>query len=52
MAARPVCEALMREGVLCKETHHNVIRLAPPLTIDREDLMWAADRIEAVLARS
>jgi ornithine--oxo-acid transaminase len=51
MAARPVCEALMREGLLCKETHHNVIRLAPPLTIDRSDLMWAADRIEDVLGR-
>ncbi|RZU40905.1 ornithine--oxo-acid transaminase [Edaphobacter modestus] len=47
--ARPVCEALMREGLLCKETHDNVIRLAPPLTIEREDLLWACDRIKAVL---
>lgn len=47
--ARPICEALMREGVLCKETHDNVIRLAPPLVIEREDLLWACDRIEAVL---
>ncbi len=52
VAARPVCEALMRMGVLCKETHHTVIRLAPPLTIDRDDLMWAADQIEAALARA
>ncbi len=51
IAARPVCEALMKEGMLCKETHTTVIRLAPPLTIDRDDLMWAADRIEAVLGR-
>ncbi|SFS02710.1 ornithine--oxo-acid transaminase [Granulicella pectinivorans] len=50
-AARPVCEALMEEGILCKETHFNVIRFAPPLTIDREDLEWAGDRIEAVLTR-
>ena len=50
-AARPVCEALMEEGILCKETHFNVIRFAPPLTIDREDLEWAADRIEVVLTR-
>jgi ornithine--oxo-acid transaminase len=50
-AARPVCEALMEEGILCKETHFNVIRFAPPLTIDREDLEWAAERIEAVLTR-
>jgi ornithine--oxo-acid transaminase len=39
----------MREGLLCKETHDNVIRLAPPLTIKREDLLWACDRIQAVL---
>ena len=50
IVARPVCEALMHEGLLCKETHHNIIRLAPPLTIDRDDLLWAADRIESVLA--
>ena len=47
--ARPICEALMHEGLLCKETHDNVIRLAPPLTIEREDLLWACDRIQAVL---
>jgi ornithine--oxo-acid transaminase len=47
--ARPICEALMREGLLCKETHDNVIRLAPPLTIERQDLLWACDKIQAVL---
>ncbi len=47
--ARPICEALMREGLLCKETHDNVIRLAPPLTIGREDLLWACDRVQKVL---
>lgn len=47
--ARPICEALMRDGLLCKETHDNVIRLAPPLTIEREELLWACDRIQAVL---
>lgn len=47
--ARPICEALMREGILCKETHDNVIRIAPPLMIEREDLLWACDRIKAVL---
>lgn len=47
--ARPICEALMREGILCKETHDNVIRIAPPLIIEREDLLWACDRIKAVL---
>jgi ornithine--oxo-acid transaminase len=47
--ARPICEALMREGLLCKETHDNVIRLAPPLIIEREDLLWACDRVQSVL---
>lgn len=47
--ARPACEALMRRGVLCKETHDRVIRLAPPLTISKEDLEWGLDQVEAVL---
>ena len=47
--ARPICEALQVRGVLCKETHDNVIRLAPPLTISREDLSWGLEQIEAVL---
>ena len=47
--ARPICEALMRRGVLCKETHATVIRLAPPLVISREDLAWGLDEIEAAL---
>jgi len=50
--ARPICEALQVRGVLCKETHDNVIRLAPPLTISREDLTWGLEQIEAVLGRS
>ncbi len=48
-AARPICEALMSEGILCKETHDNVIRFAPPLIIEKEDLLWAADRVQSVL---
>ena len=47
--ARPFCEALGRRGVLCKETHGTVIRLAPPLVIAREDLEWGLGEIEAVL---
>ena len=47
--ARPFCEALARRGVLCKETHTNIIRIAPPLTISREDLDWGLDQIEQVL---
>ena len=48
--ARRFCEALQREGLLCKETHTHVIRMAPPLVIRREDLDWALERIETVLA--
>jgi len=47
--ARPLCEALKERGVLCKETHETVIRMAPPLIISREDLDWGIDQIEAVL---
>jgi ornithine--oxo-acid transaminase len=48
--ARRFCEALMQRGLLCKETHTHTIRLAPPLTITREELDWALDHIETVLA--
>lgn len=47
--ARPFCEALKTEGVLCKETHDNVIRFAPPLVITQADLDWAFERIKKVL---
>ena len=47
--ARPFCEALMKRGLLCKETHAQVIRLAPPLNIDEDDLDWAVDQIIEVL---
>jgi ornithine--oxo-acid transaminase len=43
--ARAVCELLLAAGVLSKETHETVVRLAPPLVIAREDLDWALDRI-------
>jgi ornithine--oxo-acid transaminase len=47
--ARPICEALRERGVLCKETHETVIRIAPPLVISREDLAWGLEQIEGVL---
>lgn len=47
--ARPFCERLMDLGVLAKETHHQVIRFAPPLVISREEVDWALERIEKVL---
>ncbi|MFZ2490488.1 MAG: ornithine--oxo-acid transaminase [Thermoanaerobaculia bacterium] len=48
--ARRFCEALMKEGVLCKETHEHVIRIAPPLVITREQIDWAMERLEKVLS--
>jgi ornithine--oxo-acid transaminase len=47
--ARRFCEALKDEGLLCKETHENVIRFAPPLIIREKDLNWALKRIKKVL---
>lgn len=47
--ARRFCEALMKEGILCKETHENVIRFAPPLVITKEEIDWAMERIGKVL---
>ncbi len=46
--ARRFCEALMKEGLLCKETHDNVIRFAPPLIIKERELDWAMRRIKRV----
>jgi len=47
--ARPYCEALKEEGILCKETHDRVIRIAPPLIITRDEIDWAVERIARVL---
>ena len=47
--ARRFCEALKERGLLCKETHQHVIRLAPPLVIAREELDWALEQIAEVL---
>jgi ornithine--oxo-acid transaminase len=48
--ARKYCEQLKEKGLLCKETHQNVIRFAPPLVIDKEDLDWAIEQIKSVLS--
>lgn len=47
--ARPYCERLKAEGMLCKETHDHVIRLAPPLVITREEIDWAVRKLRTVL---
>jgi ornithine--oxo-acid transaminase len=49
--ARPYCEALKEQGILCKETHDRVIRIAPPLTITREEIDWAFERIRKVIEK-
>jgi ornithine--oxo-acid transaminase len=48
--ARKYCEALKNLGVLCKETHENVIRFAPPLVITKEEIDWAVERANKVLS--
>ena len=49
LPGREVCERLAARGVLAKETHGTVIRLAPPLVISEADLDWGLDRIEAAV---
>ena len=50
--ARRYCEALKSLGILAKETHHHVIRIAPPLVIDRQTLDWAIPRLREVLTKA
>lgn len=47
--ARRFCETLQERGILCKETHDNVIRFAPPLVISKDEIDWALDQVEPVL---
>jgi ornithine--oxo-acid transaminase len=47
---REVCERLLDHGVLCKDTHGHTVRVAPPLITTPEQLDWALERIEWVLA--
>ncbi len=48
--ARRFCQKLLTQGLLCKETHENIIRFAPPLVITKEEIDWALERIEPVLS--
>jgi ornithine--oxo-acid transaminase len=50
--ARRFCEKLKAEGLLCKETHENVIRFAPPLVVAKADLDWALERVARVLGEA
>ena len=49
--ARRFCARLMDEGLLCKETHVNIIRFAPPLVVTRDEIDWALERIARALAQ-
>ena len=46
--ARPYCEKLAELGILCKEAHDKVIRIAPPLVITKSELEWAAEQVHKV----
>ena len=48
--ARIYCEKLMEEGMLCKDTHEQTMRLAPPLCITKDEIDWALTRLRKVLA--
>ncbi len=48
-SARDVCKALMKRGLLSKETHNTVVRLAPPLIISKAEIDWAVTQIREVL---
>jgi ornithine--oxo-acid transaminase len=50
--ARGYCEALAELDLLCKETHEHTIRFAPPLTITREELDWAFERVQRVFSET
>ncbi len=47
--ARPYCMRLMEEGMLCKETHEHIVRIAPPLVIKKDDIDWALEKLAKVL---
>jgi len=49
--ARAYCEALLERGMLCNDTHEQVIRLAPPLIIERDQIDWMVEQIQAVVDR-
>jgi len=48
-SGRAVCERLAERGVLAKDTHGSTIRLAPPIVVEEEDLVWAVGQLAEVL---
>ncbi len=49
-SARAVCQRLLAQGILSKDTHHTVVRFAPPLIITRQQLDAALDAIRRTFA--
>ena len=47
--ARHFSEKLLERGVLCKDTHEQVIRLAPPLIVQKDQLDWLVDQLRFAL---
>jgi ornithine--oxo-acid transaminase len=52
VSARAICDALLANGILSKDTHGTVLRFAPPLTITRDEIDWGMERIERVFAHA
>lgn len=50
--ARRYCERLKDIGILCKDTHNDIIRISPPLVIRKDEIDWALERFETVLTNS
>lgn len=50
--ARRYCEQLKETGILCKDTHNDIIRISPPLVIKKDEIDWALERFETVLTKS
>ncbi|MDJ0801925.1 MAG: ornithine--oxo-acid transaminase [Desulfobacterales bacterium] len=48
--ARTYCQRLMEQGLLCKETHEHIVRIAPPLVIRKDDIDWALEKIAKIFA--
>jgi len=49
--ARRYCEALLRRGILCKDTREHTIRVSPPLVITRQDVDWVLGQFESALGQ-
>lgn len=49
--ARKVCELLLERGIVAKDTHDTVVRLAPPLIITKEEIDWALEQVQAVIKK-